>query len=117
MIMEENEDRKTGLEDTWGQGGAASIVSGMFASPFCEQYLALSEDAAGNAQTLCDLLKSLYEHQMYKELLLLLKTLCDLIGITYPDELEKALAEPRRYLTLLRELLLDFDDILTEEIA
>jgi len=54
---------------------------------------------------------------MYKELLLLLKTLCDLIGITYPDELETALAEPQRYLTLLRELLLDFDDILTEEIV
>lgn len=115
--MENNENRQTTFENVWGKKEAANIVSGTIASPFCIQFMAVSEQATDNAHSLNALVKALYERQMYEELLLLLKMLYDLIGMEFPEELAQASREPQAYSELLEQIVLDYDEILTEEIA
>ncbi len=115
--MEKNENQQPTLENVWGKKEAANIISGTIATPFCVQYLAVSEQAASNAHSLNVLVKSLYERQMYNELLLLLKMLYDLIGMEFPEELAEAAKDPQNHSDLLGHIILDYDEILTEEIA
>ena len=49
--------------------------------------------------------------------MLLLEIICDIADMDYPQELIAAINDPLGADDLVRELILDFDEILTEEIA
>ena len=114
--MEENKNQQTTLENIWGKNEAANIISGTIASPFCIQYLAVSDQAAENANNLNILVKLLYEREMYNELLLFLKILYNLIGMEFPEELAQASEKPQNYSELLKQLIIDYEEIFAEEI-
>lgn len=117
LMMEKSDTQAAVFEEVWGESGAANIISGIIAAPFCTAYLAVSDDAVQNANRLNTLMKSLYGREMYEEMLLLLDILYDLIGVDLPKELAAASKAPAEYSTLLKELMLDYDEILNEEIA
>ena len=70
-----------------------------------------------SAHSLNRIMQALARCQLNEELLLLLEIICDIADMDYPQELIAAINDPLGADDLVRELILDFDEILTEEIA
>ncbi len=95
----------------------ANIVSGMVSAPLCTAFLGISNDTVSNAKNLNQIMQAMAAHQLNAEVLLLLKIICDLADIDFPQELDIADIFPSVASELVRQMILDFDDILAEETA
>ena len=105
------------LEKVRDEKEALAIISGVIATPFCTLYLEVSGESVENGKSLLKLMRALYEKEMYREMVLLLKILYNLIDLEIPEVLIQALKEPDNYSALLSNLMLDYCEILEEEIS
>lgn len=109
------EQKQIGAGDIQAVRQWANMVSGRIASPVFIGILSACCEESGSAQSLIELMKTMNEHTMNQEVLRLLKIVCDLVDIDYPSELESALNAPIAAAELVRELILDFEEILAED--
>lgn len=105
------------IENSFSEKDKANIISGMVSAPMCIAFLGISNDIVSNAQNLNQIMQAMAAHQLNAEVLLLLKIICDLADIDFPQELDIAAAFPSDASELVRQMILDFDDILAEETA
>ena len=116
-MAHEQQNNVIRLEDVWGKMGCANIISGIISRPLCFSFLSVCCQERKSAQNLNQILQAMAGRQMLKEILLLLEIICDIADEDYPAELAEAIQNPEESADLIRELVLDFDEILTEETA
>lgn len=104
-------------ESVLSKKDAANILSGMVSSPLCNAFLEMSSDTASNAARLNQIMQAMAAHRLNTEILLLLQIICDLADMDFPQELDAIIASPSDASELIRQMILDFDDILAEETA
>ena len=116
-MAQANEQKNISFEDVWGKSASANIISGKVATPLCLAFLGVCHNEKDSAHSLNRIMQALARCQLNEELLLLLEIICDIADMDYPDELFAAIIDPLGADDLVGELFLDFDEILTEEIA
>ena len=116
-MAQANEQKNISFEDVWGKSASANIISGKVATPLCLAFLGVCHNEKDSAHSLNRIMQALARCQLNEELLLLLEIICDIADMDYPQELIAAINDPLGADDLVRELILDFDEILTEEIA
>ena len=117
ICTQANEQKNISFEDVWGKSASANIISGKVATPLCLAFLGVCHNEKDSAHSLNRIMQALARCQLNEELLLLLEIICDIADMDYPQELIAAINDPLGADDLVRELILDFDEILTEEIA
>ena len=116
-MAQANKEKNISFEDVWGNSVSANIISGKVANPLCLGFLGVCHNERDSANSLNRIMQALARCQLNEELLLLLEIICDLADMDFPQELMEAIRNPLGADDLVRELVLDFDEILTEEIA
>lgn len=116
-MAQENEQKNISFEDVWGRCESANIISGKISTPLCLGFLSVCNNEKDNAHNLIQIMQAMASHRLNEELLLLLEVICDIADMDYPPELAAAISNPADEGDLVRELVLDFDEILTEETA
>ena len=116
-MAQENEQKNISFEDVWGRRESANIIPGKISTPLCLGFLSVCNNEKDNARNLIHIMQAMASHRLNEELLLLLEVICDIADMDYPSELAAAISNPADEGDLVRELVLDFDEILTEETA
>ena len=116
-MAQANEQKDISFEDVCGKNASANIISGKVVTPLCLGFLGVCHNKKDSAHSLNRIMQALARRQLNEDSLLLLEIICDIADMDYPQELIAASNAPLGADDLLRELILDFDEILTEEIA
>ena len=113
--MQTNDQENISFEDVWGSSQSANIIAGKVATPICISFLGVCHNEKGSARNLNQIMQAMACHQLNKEILLLLEIICDIGDMDFPQELINAISDSYGASDLVKELVLDFDEILTEE--
>jgi len=91
-----------------------NLMSGSTIPQFCDMFWEASLRDKELVTTLCSIMQTMYEDGRHKEMMDVLYLLYGLIGLKFPDELKLLRDHQEAMSYLLREMLLDFDDVFTE---
>ena len=116
-MAQEYEQKNIQFEEVWGKSASANIISGKVAAPLCLGFLSVCHNEKDSANNLNRIMQTLASCGRNEEVLLLMEIICDIADMDFPQELMEAIRNPQGAEDLVRELVLDFDEILTEEIA
>ncbi len=92
---------------------AINFVSGKYAAPFWDSIHAMSESVE-TVENFGKLMGILLEEGKDKEAMLLIRSLYDLMGMVYPEEISLIEKEDNTRIYFINEFLLDCEDLLLE---